>query len=80
MTIVAQTEEGRTTVEYVGEGREQATLDAFWEGLMAEQLEGVEAVAMDMWKPYVQSTVAHVPDFRLIPIFGDTVVVAVSAT
>ena len=61
MTIVAQAEEGQTTVQYVGEGREQASLDAFWEGLMAEQLAGVEAIAMDMWKPYVQSTLAHVP-------------------
>jgi transposase len=61
MTIVAQAEEGQTTVQYVGEGREQESLDAFWEGLMAEQLAGVKAIAMDMWKPYVQSTLAHVP-------------------
>ncbi|MEI7881900.1 MAG: ISL3 family transposase, partial [bacterium] len=61
MTIVAQAEAGQTTVEYVGEGRERESLDAFWEGLMAEQLAGVEAIAMDMWKPYVQSTLAHVP-------------------
>ena len=61
MTIVAQAHEGQTTVEYVGEGRERESLDAFWEGLMAEQLAGVEAIAMDMWKPYVQSTLAHVP-------------------
>ena len=60
MTIVAQADEGQTTVQYVGEGREQESLDAFWEGLMAEQLAGVEAIAMDMWKPYVQSTLAHV--------------------
>ncbi len=61
MTIVAQAHEGQTTVEYVGKGRERESLDAFWEGLMAEQLAGVEAIAMDMWKPYVQSTLAHVP-------------------
>ena len=61
MTIVAQAQEGQTTVQYVGEGREQESLDAFWEGLLAEQLAGVEAIAMDMWKPYVQSTLAHVP-------------------
>jgi transposase len=61
MTIVAQATEGQTTVEYVGEGRERESLDAFWESLMAEQLAGVEAIAMDMWKPYVQSTMAHVP-------------------
>ena len=61
MTIVAQARAEQTTVEYVGEGRERESLDAFWEGLMAEQLAGVEAIAMDMWKPYVQSTLAHVP-------------------
>lgn len=61
MTIVAQVEAGKTTVQYVGEGREQKSLDAFWESLMAEQLAGVEAISMDMWKPYVQSTLAHVP-------------------
>jgi len=42
-TIVAQAEEGQTTVQYVGEGREQESLDAFWEGLDAEQL--------PEWKP-----------------------------
>jgi transposase len=61
LTIVAQVTDERTTVEYVGEERERESLDAFWEGLTAEQLAGVEAVAMDMWEPYVQSTLAHVP-------------------
>ena len=61
MTIVAQVEAGQTTVQYVGEGRQQESLDAFWESLKAKQLAGVEAVAMDMWQPYVQSTLAHVP-------------------
>jgi transposase len=61
LTIVAQVQEDRTTVEYVGEGRQQESLDAFWESLTVEQLAGVEAVAMDMWEPYVQSTLRHVP-------------------
>jgi len=61
MTIVAQVEAGQTTVQYVGEGRQQESLDAFWESLQPEQLAGVQAVAMDMWQPYVQSTLAHVP-------------------
>jgi transposase len=51
----------QTTVQYVGEEREQQSLDACWESLSAEQLAGVEAVAMDMWEPYVQSTLSHVP-------------------
>jgi transposase len=61
LTIVAQVKEGKTTVEYVGAERQKESLDAFWEGLTAEQLAGVEAVAMDMWEPFVQSTLAHVP-------------------
>ena len=62
MTIVAQVEKGQTTVQYVGEGRKQESLDVFWESLLEEQLAGVQAVAMDMWEPFVQSTLAHVPD------------------
>ncbi len=49
----------RSRVLYVGEHRTQASLDGFWEGLTAQQLEAVEAVAMDMWDPYVASTRAH---------------------
>jgi transposase len=62
LTIVAQVEGDKTTVQYVGEERERESLDAFWESLTAGQLAGVEAVAMDMWEPYVQSTLAHVPE------------------
>lgn len=62
VTVVAEVTEEGTRVEYVGEERKQASLDAFWEGLTAAQLSGVEAVAMDMWDPYVRSTLAHLPD------------------
>lgn len=61
LTIVAQVTADQTTVEGVEEGRSQASLDAFWESLTTEQLMGVEAVAMDMWEPYVQSTLTQVP-------------------
>ena len=61
LTIVAQVQADRITVEYVGEERQRESLDAFWESLTAQQLAGIEAVAMDMWEPYVQSTLSHVP-------------------
>jgi len=61
LTIVAQVQAERTTVQYVGDGREQGSLDAFWQSLLPAQLAGVEAVGMDMWEPFVQSTLAHVP-------------------
>src|ERR1039458_7185444 len=37
LTIVAQVTEQQTTVEYVGEDRNQASLDAFWEALRSEE-------------------------------------------
>lgn len=62
MTIVAAVTPGvAARVEYVGEDRTRASLDTFWQGLTPEQRAGVEAVAMDMWEPYVQSTLAEVP-------------------
>ena len=61
VTIVARVTEEQTTVQYVGEEREKESLDAFWQSLSAEQLAGVQAVAMDMWEPCVRSTLAHVP-------------------
>ena len=38
LTIVAQVTEQQTTVEYVGEERNQASLDAFWEALTVASL------------------------------------------
>ena len=52
----------RTRVLYVGDDRGQEALDAFWRSWTPEQRAKVEAVAMDMWEPYVRSTLAHVPD------------------
>jgi transposase len=37
-------------------------LDGFWKTLTKPQLEGIEAVAMDMEDPYVDSVRAHVKD------------------
>jgi transposase len=61
LTIVAQVSADQTRVEWVEEGRSQASLDAFWESLTTAQLAGVEAVAMDLWEPYVRSTLAYLP-------------------
>src|SRR5215813_7411542 len=43
----------RNRVLYVAQDREQRSLDGFWPTLTEEQRESVEAVAMDMWDPYV---------------------------
>ena len=60
LTLVCDLDKG--TVEHVGEERKQATLDGYYAGLSKKQLDGIEAVAMDMWEPYIQATLARVPD------------------
>jgi len=59
MTVVCDLEEG--TVEHVAEDRRAESLGEYFESLTDEQLAGIEAVAMDMWQPYVKATMAHVP-------------------
>jgi transposase len=58
VTVVCDQEQSR--VLYVADGRGQDALDRFYEDLTPQQLDTIEAVAMDMWKPYIQSTQAHV--------------------
>ena len=45
---------------YVAEDRTQASLDRFWPTLTEGQRESIEAIAMDMWGPYVASVCEHV--------------------
>lgn len=59
-TIVSDLDTG--TVLWIGRGRKKEVLKAFWDGLSREQLEGIEGIAMDMWLPYYESAIAHVPD------------------
>ena len=51
----------RGTVEFVTEDREKASLQRYFAGLTDEQRQGIEAVAMDMWDPYVQATLEALP-------------------
>jgi transposase len=59
LTLVCDLEAG--TVEYVGENRSQASLESYYAGLTRDQLMGIEAIAMDMWEPYLQASLARVP-------------------
>src|SRR5207253_7865045 len=52
----------RSRVLYVAEDRTQASLDGFWETLTEGQRESIEAIAMDMWDPYVASVSEHLQD------------------
>jgi transposase len=45
-----------------GYDRKQGSLDGFWGTLTPAQREGIEAIAMDMWEPHIQSTLVHLDD------------------
>jgi transposase len=50
-------------VLFVADDRKRESLEGFWAlGLTAEQRERIEAIAMDMWEPYVQATLAQIPE------------------
>jgi transposase len=67
ITLVCDLDRG--TVEYIADDRKKAGLDAYYQSLSKEQLAGIEAVAMDMWEPFIASTVAHVPGGRSKIVF-----------
>jgi transposase len=60
MTLVGDLDRG--TIEFVSFDRKKGSLDAFYQSLSSKQLAGIRAVAMDMWDPYVSSTLEYVPD------------------
>ena len=62
MTVVCDVQ--KSTVEHVAEERKVESLDEFWNSLNPEQLAGIEAVTMDMWAPYIVSTLEAVPEAR----------------
>jgi len=52
---------GKPRVLYVADGRGKESLDSFYEGIPEKERGEIEAVAMDMWEPYIRSTEEHVP-------------------
>jgi len=59
VTVVSDLE--RAQVLHVADDRTIASLDAFWASLPHAQLVSIEAVAMDMYALYIQSTLLNVP-------------------
>jgi len=58
-TLVCDLDRG--TVEYVVDDRQQESLETYYRRFTEEELAGVEAIAMDMWDPYIAATKAYVP-------------------
>ena len=57
LTLVNDLKQNR--VLYVAEGREQSSLEGFWATITEEQRDSIQAVAMDMWDPYLDSVRKH---------------------
>ena len=66
-TVVSDLEAGN--VIWIGRGRKREALDAFWRTLSLEQREGIEGIAMDMWLPFYESTLLHVPGAKQKIVF-----------
>lgn len=54
--MVLDDETGR--IVWVGEGRDEESLNRFFQGMTDEERGQIEAVALDMWRPYINS-VSH---------------------
>jgi transposase len=53
---------GEGVVLHVADDRKQESLDAFYEEFGEERCQGLEAVVMDMWTPFINSTRHYVPE------------------
>lgn len=56
------------TVEYLADERRQASLDGYFTQFSTGQRERIQAVAMDMWQPYILSVRANLtdPDSKIV--------------
>ncbi len=78
MTVVLDPLTGR--VVWMGEGRKKETVDAFFAGMSEAQKQAIEAVAMDMWEPFINRIQHHCPQakivfalFHVVKAFGEVI-------
>ena len=64
MTVVLDYDTGR--VVWMGTGRQIATLDVFFNNMPDPVRNGVEAVAIDMWEPYIASVRKWCPQADIV--------------
>lgn len=64
LTVVLDYETGR--VVWVGEGRKFETLSAFFSLMTPQEREQIEAVAIDMWDPFIKAIRHHLPRARIV--------------
>jgi transposase len=59
LTLIYDLEAG--SVIHIADDRKKESLDGYLTSLWLEERNGIEAIAMDMWEPYLQSVLEHVP-------------------
>ena len=64
MTVVADYFSGR--VIWMGKNRDKKTLGKFFASMTKEQKGSIEAVAMDMWKPFINRVKHHCPQAKIV--------------
>jgi transposase len=64
--ITLLTDLDRSRVLDVVEERTAEAAEQLWQTLSPEQKQAVEAVAVDMWEPFIQTTQAQVPDADIV--------------
>lgn len=78
LTLIINWEVGK--VLWVGEGRRYETLKAFFDCLSTEQRNSIQAIAMDMWDPYIKAVKEYCPNaaivfdqFHVVNAFGKVI-------
>lgn len=62
VTVVTRVpEEGAPFVDFIADGREEASLDAYWSLATTGPLEDIRCASMDMWQPFLNSASRHLP-------------------
>lgn len=78
LTVILNWETGK--ILWVGEGRRYETVKGFFDSLSKEQKGSIEAVAMDMWDPYIKAVKESCPKaaivfdkFHVVKAFGKVI-------
>lgn len=78
LTLIINWEVGR--VLWVGEGRKYETLKEFFDSLSEGQRNSIQAIAMDMWDPYIKAVKENCPQaaivfdqFHVVKAFGQVI-------
>lgn len=64
LTVIINWQTGR--VLWVGEGRKYETLKAFFDSLTEAQRASIQAIAMDMWDPYIKAVKECCPQASIV--------------